>query len=106
MRPALADMKAFRAEVIEALCRANIDPRNAEWMADLFLAKLRFSLAGKRIPTMLAGKRIPTMKWFTLQDKEAEAAKLIHLGAATVAERLGCSRSQAYRRAKRHRDAA
>ena len=97
MRPALADMKAFRAEVIEALCRANIDPRNAEWMADLFLAKLRFSLAGKRIPTM---------KWFTLQDKEAEAAKLIHLGAATVAERLGCSRSQAYRRAKRHRDAA
>ena len=90
-------MKAFRLAWEDALCGAKMDPRQAAWITDLLLTLIR---------SCLAGKRIPSMKWFTLQDEEAEAAALIHLGGLAVAKRQKVHRSTAYRRAHKHRDAS
>ncbi len=97
MRPGIADLPAFRRLVEDALCGAGMDPRQARWITDLLQSMIK---------QHLPGKRIPSTSWFILQDNRAAAAALIHLGGTVAAKRLGCSRSQAYRRAKRHRDAA
>ena len=89
-----ADLLAFRS-LLEAELRAVLpDPRDAGWLSILFLSLLRENLAGQKIPSRYA---------LNLAEAEARAAELLPLGAAVVAERGGCHRSTAYRRASRFR---
>ena len=89
-----ADFATFRFEAEEVLRTTLPDPRDAEWIAELMESIARRFLAGQKIPSRHAAD---------LLDKQARAAELIHLGATVVAERQVCSRSQAYRRAQKHR---
>lgn len=85
-----ADLVAFRAVLVTTLRRALPDPRDAEWLADLYMKVQRQELTGQTIPSRKA---------FDLADAKARAAELLRQGvpAAIVARRVNLHKSTVHR---------
>ena len=89
-----ANLRTFRADLEDTLRRVLPDPRNAAWIADLVLAKVRQNLAGQRIPALVT---LHTAE----QDRRIHELMAQGVTPHVIAERLGISRSTVYRAEQR-----